>query len=337
MTAIQIPIYPMSLAESCAVTKVSVVIPVYRSAASLRSLYEGLNSVLNQEHFDFEILFVDDSGEDEESWAVIHSLAEGDRRVRGLRLSRNFGQHAATMCGFAHTSGEWVVTLDDDLEHDPQMLPRLLQKANEGYDLVYGVYPDRTHKKWRNYTSKIVRFMFKKAIPSLNDQYTSYRVIRGAVARELAKFDSPFPFVDGYLSWMTRHYAYVEVQHGLRGHGASNYTFKTLLVHAVNVFVTFSDLPLRVATWIGLITFIFGVIWATTIVLGYLLGGIGVSGFASIMVAILVFGGIQLLVLGIFGEYLGRMNFRLSRMPLFIVSRVTEAQIDTKNASIKNE
>ena len=298
----------------------SVVIPVYRSQATLPELHRRLTAVLEPIEPSFEIVFVEDCGGDN-SWQVIKEIAAADARVRGVQLSRNFGQHAATICGFAQAKGDWIATLDDDLEQIPEHLPSLYQKALEGHDLVYGVYPERNHKSWRNATSAVARWLFNKAIPSLNYSYTSFRVIRGDLARELERFDSPFPFVDGYLSWLTTRCAAVEVPHGVRTHGASNYTFKKLLTHTINIFVTFSDLPLRMASWLGLMTFMLGMLWLGVIAGRFLIGGISVSGFASIMAGILLFGGVQLLVLGVFGEYLGRMNFKSSKKPLFLIGR----------------
>jgi undecaprenyl-phosphate 4-deoxy-4-formamido-L-arabinose transferase len=284
----------------------------------LKALHSRVIATLEVLNFDFEIIFVEDCGGDA-SWAVIEELTRTDPRTKGYQLSRNFGQHAATICGFSKASGKWVATLDDDLEQIPEELPKLMEKAEQGFDLVYGVYPERNHKAWRNITSSLARWLFIKAIPSLNYTYTSYRVIRGDIARALVKFDSPFPFVDGYLSWLTGRCASVEVPHGSRPDGSSNYTLKKLITHTVNIFVTFSDLPLRMATWLGISTFVAGLIWLGIILAKYIVGGVSVSGFTSIMLAILMFGGIQLLMLGIFGEYLGRMNFKSSRKPLFLV------------------
>ena len=300
----------------------SIVIPVYRSGQSLAELYRRLVSVLESAEPSFEIIFVEDCGGDD-SWRLICEISAKDNRVRGIQLSRNFGQHAATICGFAQATGKWIATLDDDLEQQPEFLPSLYEKALEGHDLVYGIYAQRTHTTWRNLTSAVARWLFAKAIPSLNYSYTSFRLIRGDLARELQRFDSPFPFVDGYLSWLTNRCANVEVPHGMRENGKSNYTLRKLLTHTINIFVTFSDLPLRLASWIGLLTFLMGMVWLAVIFLRYVVGGISVSGFASIMVAILLFGGVQLLVLGIFGEYLGRMNFKSSRKPLFLIGRTT--------------
>lgn len=302
--------------------QLSIVIPVYRSQATLAELHRRLVAVLEVLEPSFEILFVEDSGGDA-SWQVIQDIAERDSRVKGIQLSRNFGQHAATICGFAQATGEWIATLDDDLEQIPEFLPILYEKALEGHDLVYGVYAERSHSGWRNVTSAVARWMFRTAIPSLNYTYTSFRVIRGSIARELERFDSPFPFVDGYLSWLTSRCASVEVPHGVRENGVSNYTIRRLVTHTVNIFVTFSDLPLRLASWIGLATFALGMVWLVFIFMRYMLGGISVSGFASTMGAILLFGGVQLLVLGVFGEYIGRMNFKSSRKPLYLIGRRT--------------
>lgn len=306
-------------------TRLSVVVPVYRSQATLPELHRRLVAALEPVEPSFEILLVEDCGGDH-SWNVIQAIAAADSRVRGIQLSRNFGQHAATICGFSQARGEWIATLDDDLEQAPESLPELYRKALEGFDLVYGVYPQRSHKTWRNATSAIARWLFNKAIPSLNYEYTSFRMIRGNIARELQRFDSPFPFVDGYLSWLTNRCASVEVPHGVRVSGTSNYTFRKLLTHTINIFVTFSDLPLRMASWLGLLSFLLGMGWLAFIVLRFLVGGISVSGFASIMAGILLFGGVQLLVLGVFGEYLGRMNFKSSKKPLFLVGRTTGEQ-----------
>jgi len=308
---------------------ISVVIPVYRSEQTLPKLHQRLIAALERVTSDFEILLVEDCGGDA-SWEAIKSIAIQDKRVRGIKLSRNFGQHAATICGFSLSKGEWVITLDDDLEQDPDEIPALFAKAREGYALVYGVYGERAHSVWRNLTSEVARRMFRFAIPSLNYEYTSFRVINGRLARELAHFDSPFPFVDGYLSWLTNSCASVPVVHSARDSGRSNYNFRKLVVHTVNIFVTFSDLPLRMASWIGLGAFLVGMMWLAVIMLRWLLGGITVSGYASVMAGIILFSGLQLLILGIFGEYLGRVNFKSSKKPLFLVANMTDSREDRR-------
>lgn len=290
-------------------------------------LHKRLTASLEKLALNFEVIFVEDCGGDS-SWDIICNLAKNDNRVKGVQLSRNFGQHAATICGFVQSTGDWVATLDDDLEQSPESLPELYKTALEGHDLVYGVYSERSHQNWRNVTSSMARWLFKKAIPSLNYEYTSFRVVRGPLARELRKLDSPFPFVDGYLSWLTNSCCTVVVPHTFRASGKSNYTFGKLFIHAVNIFVTFSDLPLRMASWLGMLTFFLGMCWLSLLGVRYWLGGITVSGFTSIMVAILLFSGAQLIMLGIFGEYLGRMNFKLSNKPPFLVGRSTSGSVE---------
>lgn len=298
---------------------ISVVVPVYRAEKTLVELHRRLVAALRGMGVSYELIFVEDCGGDG-SWTIIESLGKGDPQLRGIKLSRNFGQHAATICGFAQSRGRWVVTLDDDLEQSPEDIPLLFSKAQQGHALVYGVYPERAHAAWRNVTSAVARYLFKKAIPQLNDAYTSFRVIEGELARAVCRFESPFSFVDGYLSWLTGNCASVEVAHSARAHGTSNYTLRKLLAHTINIFVTFSDLPLRLASWVGIGAFLLGMFWFCYILLMKLVGGITVSGFASLMAGIILFGGIQLFILGIFGEYLSRINFKTSKKPLFLVA-----------------
>jgi polyisoprenyl-phosphate glycosyltransferase len=307
--------------------ELSVVIPVYRSQKTLPALVNRLVHVLKELGEKYEIILVEDCGGDN-SWAVIESLQREDLPIYGFRLSRNFGQHAATLCGIAQSKGDWIVTIDDDLEHEPEHIPLLIDKARENHDIVYGVFPYRTHTSWRNITSNVIRKLLKFAIPTLNREYSSFRVIRGDLARQLTRFDSAFPFVDGYLSWITNNYATVSLVHGDRDSGKSNYTFAKLVIHTANIFVTFSDLPLRIASWVGFGAATAGIIWLLWIVILRIMHGITVSGFASVMAAILCFSGIQLLILGILGQYIARINFKTTRKPLFVI-----AEDSTKNNS----
>lgn len=303
---------------------VSIVVPVYRGARSIGALRERLDAALqggsSGEH---EIIFVDDRGGDG-SWEVIEVLCATHPHVRGVRLSRNFGQHAATLCGISKARGEWIVTIDEDLEQPPESVPEMLRKAREGYPVVYGVNQARSHAWWRNATSELGRTLFKFAIPTLNREYTSFRVIHRTIAAGLQRFQSPFTFIDGYISWITNNYATVVVPHDPRAHGSSNYNLRKLVAHMVNIFVTFSDLPLRIATWLGLGASLGGAVWGASILIGRLTGAVGVSGYASMMAGMTFLGGLQLLILGIFGEYLARINFKTGSMPLFLVERELE-------------
>ncbi|WP_411834138.1 glycosyltransferase family 2 protein [Pseudoxanthomonas mexicana] len=302
--------------------RVSVVVPVYRGAKSIPALCQRLAAVLEPLGGGHEIILVDDRGSPE-NWPAIEALTAAGDSVRGIRLSRNFGQHAATLCGISRARGEWIVTIDEDLEQPPESVPALLAKATEGHLVVYGVNTTRSHAWWRNATSELGRNLFKFAIPSLNREYTSFRVIHQSVARELERFQSPFTFIDGYISWVTNAYATVVVPHATGAHAASSYSLRKLVSHMVNIFVTFSNLPLRVATWLGIGASMGGAAWGAFILFAKLTGGVGVSGYASIMAGMTFLGGLQLLILGIFGEYLARINFKTASMPLFLVERET--------------
>ena len=316
--------------------QISVVIPVYKAENSLRELYGRLTASLTKIADNYEILFIEDCGTDN-SWDIIVELAKQDERVHGFKLTRNFGQHAATICGFSKASGRWIITMDDDLEQNPNDIPLLYSKTKEGYDLVYGIYSQRTHSFWRNVTSAIAKRLFRLAIPNLNYEYTSFRIIRRDIATKLTDFDSPFPFIDGYLSWLTNNYASVEVEHGKRTNGKSNYSLRELVLHMMNIFVTFSDLPLRIASWLGLATFFIGLLGLIIIITQRLIGQITVSGYTSLMVVITFFGGLQMLLLGCIGEYLGRINFKSSKKPLYLVGKQTESETQRAEKTIQDE
>ncbi|HEY4582185.1 MAG TPA: glycosyltransferase family 2 protein [Lysobacter sp.] len=299
---------------------VSIVVPVYRGAHSIGRLRDRLAAAFDAAGLSHEVIFVEDCGGDD-SWEIMQVMAVTYPNVRAVKLSRNFGQHAATLCGISRARGRWVATIDDDLEQPPESLPGLVRKAQEGYAVVYGVNEARSHARWRNITSELGRAMFKFAIPSLNRDYTSMRVIDSTIATELRRFQSPFTFIDGYLSWLTNNYATVVVPHNQRGHGESNYSLRKLVAHMIHIFVTFSDLPLRIATWLGIGASLGGAAWGLAILVGRLLGVVTGGGYASLMAGITFIGGVQLLILGIFGEYLGRINFKTAAMPVFLVEK----------------
>lgn len=223
------------------------------------------------------------------------------------------------------TRGEWVVTIDEDLEHPPESIPLLLAKGREGSSVVYGVNATRTHAWWRNLTSEIGRSMFKTAIPTLNRDYTSFRLVHSSVAKQLERFQSPFTFIDGYISWITNRYATVTVPHGVGAHSKSSYSFRTLTSHMLNIFVTFSNVPLRFAAWIGLLASFVGGVWGVYIVLAKALGSVSISGYTSLVAGMTFMGGLQLLILGVFGEYIARINFRVASMPLYLIEQETKA------------
>jgi len=298
---------------------VSIVVPVYGGSSALAELCRRVATTMHSAGLSHEVILVDDRGQ-EDAWGIICSVANTDAHVVGLRLGRNFGQHAATICGIARARGEWIVTLDDDLEHPPEAIPSLLAAGNEDYPLVYGVFKQRTHAAYRNLSSELMRWMLKRAFPDLNENYCSFRAIHAPLAKQLDRFGLNRPYIDGMLSWLTASAATATVPHEQRSHGESTYTLRKLVSHAVNIFVTFSYLPLRIATFGGATLSCLSFLYLLYVVIGKLSGSITNPGYASIMSVVLFACGIQLLILGVVGEYIGRLMGATFRRPVYIVA-----------------
>jgi polyisoprenyl-phosphate glycosyltransferase len=291
---------------------------VYGGSSALRELRGRVDAAMSAAGLTHELILVDDRGQ-AEAWPVIRDLAHEFSDVVGVRLSRNFGQHAATICGIEQASGARIITMDDDLEHSPEAIPALLDACNEDSPLVYGVFPKRTHAGYRNLSSELMRRTLKRAFPDLNEDYSSFRAIHAPLARELTNFRLSRPYVDGMLSWLTSSVRTVEVDHGTREHGESTYTLRKLLSHAVNIFVTFSHLPLRLASYGGAALSLVSFGYLMYVVHAYFTGGITNPGYTSLMSVILFACGIQLLILGVLGEYVGRLMGAAYRKPVYMV------------------
>jgi undecaprenyl-phosphate 4-deoxy-4-formamido-L-arabinose transferase len=273
----------------------------------------------------YEVVLVDDHGSTD-AWPAICAAAEKYPRVKGLRLSKNFGQHAATICGMAHARGSWVITMDDDLEHPPESIPAMLAAGDEEHPLVYGVFPKRTHAWYRNVSSELMRWTLKRAFPDLNESYSSFRAMHSSIASQITEFGLSRPYIDGMLSWVTSSIRTVDVDHGARKHGESTYTLRKLLSHAVNVFVTFSHLPLRIATYSGIGLALLSFIYISYIVYGKLIGTIANPGYASLMSVVLFACGVQLTILGVVGEYIGRLMGATYHKPVYVVVKQTKSR-----------
>lgn len=302
----------------------SVVIPVYRSAAALIDLYRRLVIVLEESTNSFEVIFVEDCGGDD-SWAVIKELAGRDSRVRGFRMSRNYGQHNALLCGIRKARNEIVITMDDDLQHPPEELPKLLEKLHEGYDVVYGPPLSEQHGLLRNVASRMTKVALQNAMGAETAQKVSaLRVFRTELRKAFEGYRSPSVNIDVLLTWATTRFAVAAVRHDPRMHGESNYTMRKLITHAFNMMTGFSTLPLQIASVMGFLFAFFGVVVATYVVLRFILYGSSVPGFPFLASIVAIFSGAQLLALGIIGEYLARMHFRTMDRPPYLVGEVTD-------------
>jgi glycosyltransferase involved in cell wall biosynthesis len=300
---------------------VSVVVPVYNSAATLRELVARLEAVLADAGAEHEVLLVNDFSRDE-SWSRITELAADDPRVRGLDLMRNYGQHAATLAGIRAARGDVVVTIDDDLQNPPEEIPKLLDKLGDGFDVVYGVALTGDRGLLRNALTWLAKLALRIAIgPNLPTNVSGYRAFQTNLRNAFDDFRSPFVSVDVLLSWGTSRFASIPVRHEPRREGGSGYTYGALATHALNVLTGFTVRPLRVVSLIGLATMVFGV-GVLVYVLVYFFAHHGdVPGFPFLASIIAIFAGAQLLSLGTIGEYIARMHTRLMGRPPYTVRR----------------
>ncbi|MBF0254239.1 MAG: glycosyltransferase family 2 protein [Candidatus Omnitrophica bacterium] len=297
----------------------SVVVPVYRSAASLSELHQRLTRVLAGMSANYEIIFVEDCGGDG-SWDIIEQTARSDARVRGLRLSRNFGQHNALLCGIREARGNVIITLDDDLQNPPEEIPALIKKLSEGFDVVYGRPDKEQHGLFRNLASQITKIVLKGAMGVETARGVStFRVFRAHLRQAFDDYRGSFVSIDVLLTWGTKSFAAIRVAHHARHAGRSNYTVRALMTHAVNMLTGFSVLPLQLASVIGFVFTIFGLGVLVYVLAAYLILGGVVQGFAFLASIIAIFSGAQLFALGIIGEYLARMHFKVMEKPSYVV------------------
>jgi undecaprenyl-phosphate 4-deoxy-4-formamido-L-arabinose transferase len=304
---------------------ISVVIPVYKAEDCLHELYRRLKASLEDVTNDFEIIMVEDCGGDR-SWDVIAELSNSDQRVKGIQLSRNYGQHNAVLCGIRAAQGEIIVTMDDDLQHPPEEIPKLLDKLAEGHDVVYGTPKDEQHGLWRGLASRVTKLALQSVMGAETARNVSaFRAFRTYVRDAFANYQSPFVSIDVLLTWGTRRFAAVPVRHDIRQIGVSHYTFFKLMTHALNMMTGFSTLPLQLASLIGFMFTLFGLGILVYVIGRYLLEGSGgVRGFPFLASIIAIFSGAQLLALGIIGEYLARMHFRTMGRPSYMIKARSE-------------
>jgi glycosyltransferase involved in cell wall biosynthesis len=303
---------------------VSVVVPVYRSQATLPLLVERLQPALASLAGDYELILVND-GSPDGSWEVIEQLASKSPWVRGIRLMRNYGQHNALLCGIRAARHEVIVTMDDDLQNPPEEIGRLLARLAEGTDVVYGTPKAEQHGLWRDLSSIITKLALQSAMGAETARMASaFRAFRTHLREGFAGYQSPFVSIDVLLTWSTTKFAAVEVRHEPRAVGTSNYSFRKLVRHALTMMTGFSVLPLQLASVMGFCFTLFGVGIFIYVVVRYLVEGSSQAGFPFLASIIAIFSGAQLFALGIIGEYIARIHFRSMEKPSYVVRETSE-------------
>jgi len=302
-------------------SSISVVVPVYNSELTLPELVKRLQPVLAALARDYELVLVNDGSRDQ-SWRVIQQLATEHAWVRGIDLMRNYGQHNALLCGIRTARFDILVTMDDDLQHPPEEIPKLLAKLEDGFEVVYGFPGHEQHGWLRDIASGLTKLALQKSMGAETARHVSaFRAFRTQARDAFANYHSPFVSVDVVLTWATTRFVAIQVRHDPRPRGVSNYTFGMLFRHAMNMMTGFSTLPLQLANLMGFLCTAFGGILLVFVVGRYLLYGTTVPGFTFLASIIVIFSGAQLLALGIIGEYLARMHFRMMERPTYTVRK----------------
>ena len=300
----------------------SVVTPVYNGEASVAELCRRLSEVLPRVATQHEIIFVNDGSRDR-SWEVISELSSQTPAVRGLNLMRNYGQHNALLCGIRAAKYDVIVTVDDDLQHPPEEIPRLLARLHEGFDVVYGAPKGEQHGLLRALASRITRLALSTAIGTeVAKNVSAFRAFRTRLREAFADYQSPFVSIDVLLTWATTRFAAVTVPFQRRHSGSSNYTFTKLVRHALDMLTGFSTAPLQLASLIGFACTLFGIGVFFYVVGRYFLEG-SLPGFPFLAAIIAIFSGAELFALGVIGEYLARMHFRSMERPAYVVRTTT--------------
>ena len=236
----------------------SVVVPVYNSQLSLEPLCRRLMAVLGETACAYEIILVDDGSADD-SWRVIQALAESCKQVKGIQLMRNYGQHNALLCGIRAARKEFIITLDDDLQNPPEEIPRLIQKIQEGFDVVYGSPKKTRQGLWRNVPAYLVKLSLQSMMGARTArQVSSFRIFKTRLREAFSHYQSSFVSIDVLLTWGTRKFGAVTVHHQPREIGQSNYNLYRLISHSLNMVTGFSILPLQLATFVGFFFTLFG-------------------------------------------------------------------------------
>ncbi len=302
--------------------KISFIIPCYRSEKTIGSVVDEIKETMSkiQDRYGYNIFLVNDSSPDNTA-GVIRELCEKNKFIKGISFARNFGQHAALMAGLRNADGDICVCLDDDGQTPAEQVVRLLDKLDEGYDAVYAKYDHKKHSGFRNFGSRVNDIMLRIMLGKPADLYvSSYFAVKRFVVNDMIKYENSYPYVIGLVLRSTSKITNVEIDHRDRMEGVSGYTLKKLLGLWFNGFTAFSVKPLRIATVMGAVSATLGLLYGLYVIIRKLMfPDAGMMGYAAIMSAIVFFGGMILLMLGLIGEYIGRIYISMNNSPQYVI------------------
>ncbi len=297
----------------------SIVIPVYNSENCLEQLNEQINDKLLNENY--ELIFVNDKSKDN-SWNKIVSLAGKNKKIKGISLKKNSGQDNAIMAGLGQAVGEYVVVMDDDLQHSPADIRKLYAKCREGYDICYGFFSDKKQSYWKNAGSRLNDYLAELFLKKPKGLYLSpFKIMRASLVKEITEYKGPFPYIDGIILSLTSNITQIELIHQKRFDGQGNYN----LLKSVSVFLKhvtgYSLYPLRFATVLGMMAAGLSFLLGAYFVVDYLTNSRRVEGWITLVLLSVFFNGLILMCLGLIGEYIGRINLTLTSKRQYVVDK----------------
>lgn len=312
--------------------KISFVIPCYASGMTIQNVIDELKETIHTDgRYDYEVIMVNDCSPDN-TYEIITNICRENSNMLGINLAKNFGQHAALMAGFNHISGEVIVCLDDDGQTPANEVFKLIEKIEAGYDVVYASYENKKHTLIRNMGSNFNRKMTESLLDKPKDLYiSSYFAVRRFIIDHIVEYQHSYPYVIGLVLRTTKNITNVPINHKEREHGTSGYTMKKLLSLWINGFTAFSVKPLRIATFSGSFVAMLGFLYTLYTIINKLINPEVPLGWSSTMAAVMLIGGLILLVLGMVGEYIGRLYMCINNAPQYIIRETTKDDTEEKN------
>ena len=301
--------------------KISFVIPCYRSENTITGVVEEIEKAMDalKDSYNYEIILVNDSSPDN-TMGTIRKLCEEKKYIIGIGFARNFGQHAALMAGLRQAGGDYVVCLDDDGQTPADEVGKLLDKLEEGYDAVYAKYEHKQHSGFRNLGSKVNELMTRVMLEKPKELFiSSYFAVKRFIVEDMIRYENSYPYVIGLVLRSTKNITNVVVNHREREEGSSGYTLKKLLALWFNGFTAFSVKPLRIATCVGVFCACAGFLYGIYIILNRFLNPDVPLGYSSMMAALVFFCGMIMVMLGLIGEYIGRIYISMNSSPQYVI------------------
>ena len=297
--------------------EISVVIPVYKSEECIPELTKQISDALKD--FNWELILVNDCSPDN-SWTEIKKVAAENNNITGINLRKNGGQDLAILAGLNHAKGKWIVIMDDDLQHSPYDIPKLYAQAQKGFDVVYADFKQKKQKLWKNLGSWLNGKVSEITLGKPKGIYLSpFKIISGSVVKEMCKLNNLFPYIDGLIFQVTKNITQINIEHHKREYGKSNFTLLKSMQVFFRMMFGFSTFPLNFATYIGFFSSTMGFLLAIYFLVKFLLGLEPLTGWTSLIMVILILGGLILLALGIIGKYIGQMYLTINNSPKYIV------------------